>query len=403
MGSFNVSCGVSRLSIGPGTPMVLIPLVPVDTKWSDRYVGAFVVSNEGPRAANVPFTLPIFGEYNDYGTLENVEEDENTEAIEKFFGCSIGDFVDHVCRPWDADSKIGNENMPKKPLGMFVHRKVYDWMANNHQSEYDTDKNTSYNQSYVSAYLLKLCDFVEGEKSPDNSKRYNRPFKHPEIEGLTIWSDGTWIEVEMNNKKVDSWIYNPEDLVQFLKKQSLNVPEILYHFLDVPYYAHEYDKELEKLKRAQESNAGMIESFKKIGTKTEQEISEMIEALSFMEDAYGIFTFGGRYSKNDTFKKLYGESFDNPSIKDMIVKFRTFEHSLYGVNAAYLPSWNGYQCGNHRASYGLAKVVQGILEEGFNEDKKNAISDWWFGVKYNTKRIYNKWFSKKKEDKEDDE
>ena len=41
-----------------------------------------------------PLALPIMGTYNDYGGVEDIEENSNTKAIEKFFGIKIQALVD---------------------------------------------------------------------------------------------------------------------------------------------------------------------------------------------------------------------------------------------------------------------------------------------------------------------
>lgn len=123
MGSFNVACSISNLSIGPGTPTVFIPLVP--NNYADRlskddenyyqdlkdYFGKEYFDMEpweikhrvGVQSTLIysncyfnPFSLPIKGVYNDYGNLENIKKDANTKAIEKFFGITIDQFMNCV-------------------------------------------------------------------------------------------------------------------------------------------------------------------------------------------------------------------------------------------------------------------------------------------------------------------
>ncbi len=40
-----------------------------------------------------PIALPIFGEYDDYGTIENIEKDDNTKLIETITNVSIEEFI----------------------------------------------------------------------------------------------------------------------------------------------------------------------------------------------------------------------------------------------------------------------------------------------------------------------
>jgi hypothetical protein len=367
MGCFNVACGVSRISMGGGEPVVLIPLVDADDKITEKYEGAFIVTNEGPKGTFVPFTLPIFGDYDDYGSIENIQRDCNVETIEKFFNCKIEVFQNAVCRPFDGD-KIDSDKMPKKPLGMLVHRAVYDWLVNAPMSEFGGKPTTAYDSVYVSAYVLRLIGFVEGEKK-DDRQRYNRPFTHPEIPKLTVWSDGTWIEIEIDERKVNSWIYNPEDLAQFLVEHSLPVPPIIESFKNRSYYDVEYDRELEKMTKSVDMRKRIVEALTKLGkAESAESIALMINDMTTM---YDIFRFGSRYSNTDRFYEMYSHLFSDKSFKDLVVKFKTFECGLGAVNAPYMPSWNGYQCGNHYATLGLAKLVLDITQNKIKEKEES--------------------------------
>lgn len=101
MGSFNVSCGISRLSINCGDKCLILPLI-VPKSYnsnlnkivrSEYSVAPLTSMMLDPDEMYEPFCFPIRGEYNDYGSLENIEKDSNTDAIEKFMGMSIEDFV----------------------------------------------------------------------------------------------------------------------------------------------------------------------------------------------------------------------------------------------------------------------------------------------------------------------
>jgi hypothetical protein len=41
--------------------------------------------------------FPIFGNYDDYGGMEKIEEDDNTKSLEKYFGLTIQEIVDVIC------------------------------------------------------------------------------------------------------------------------------------------------------------------------------------------------------------------------------------------------------------------------------------------------------------------
>lgn len=96
MGCFNIACSISNLSIGYGERAYFIPLTP------NIYRGNHLVGVKSyltyPNSYYNPFCLPIEGYYNDYGTLENIIENENTKALEDFFGIDIESIVEIITR-----------------------------------------------------------------------------------------------------------------------------------------------------------------------------------------------------------------------------------------------------------------------------------------------------------------
>ena len=81
MGCFDQSCVVSRLPISNyrGNKCYVLPIVKND----------YMDLNSGPFCNYTPLCLPIEGEYNDYGGIENIVENEHTKFLEEFFGMDI--------------------------------------------------------------------------------------------------------------------------------------------------------------------------------------------------------------------------------------------------------------------------------------------------------------------------
>lgn len=91
MGSFSVACGMSNLPIHMGDDMGIVLL-------SKNPFG-----NNHPTSSTIydssvyfPFFAPIYGEYGDYGMMENIVADDNTATLEKFFGLPIQEIVNSV-------------------------------------------------------------------------------------------------------------------------------------------------------------------------------------------------------------------------------------------------------------------------------------------------------------------
>jgi len=114
VGSYNAACSISNISIGAGDPVAYIPLEKARYRYhigdgNDMLIYA--------RCFYAPVTLPIFGLYDDYGGVENIEINRNTEIIEEHFGIPIAEVI---------NIKRDNYEVGTISSGMFVHRKIYD-------------------------------------------------------------------------------------------------------------------------------------------------------------------------------------------------------------------------------------------------------------------------------------
>ncbi len=183
MGSWSVSCGVSNLAITAGQKVVLLPLKLVNDWDIDKYY---------------PATLPLFGEYDDYGGIEELQKDENTALIEKHFGISIDQFAEFLLNgkyTYDRDeAKAIAENFEAAEIGddvknwrfMWIDRQVYDFMVVN-LNDYEKGYN-----DYGTPEMLKRFGFkfVEKRDTFDNydPKRFNQLWKKG---NLKMFSDGT--------------------------------------------------------------------------------------------------------------------------------------------------------------------------------------------------------------------
>ena len=125
MGCFNVCCSISHLSIGYLDPVVYFPLVP--NKYSEYAVGDGNNQLLGCECFYSPATLPIFGDYNDYGSLESVERDDNVLFLEDALHCSISD----IYALYDRNKCDLHPKVQSICSGMFVHREIYDVLVAN--------------------------------------------------------------------------------------------------------------------------------------------------------------------------------------------------------------------------------------------------------------------------------
>jgi len=93
MGSFNVACSASNLSISSGTKIAFIILEPSrGYKIKDGKIPSLSMFTYNDDLYT-PVSLPIFGEYDDYGSITDIVRDGNVEAIESYFGIDIYDVI----------------------------------------------------------------------------------------------------------------------------------------------------------------------------------------------------------------------------------------------------------------------------------------------------------------------
>jgi len=252
MGCWSVHCNISKIAITAGDKCVLLPI-----KKNQYQSYQYFTWN--------PATLPIFGEYNDYGGLEDIEINNNTKLIEEYFGASIEDFVGYFTEEVtyqreDVDITTFNKHTVDEMKDwnfMFIDREVYDFMANN-----------SFNKGHLTfgnPGILKLIGFTSNGKTADS--RYTDRWMYEDKE---FWSDGTWLQTpegkgfylfsgnEKWKNSLRSYIDIPEDkmwigeksmaqLWEYLDDKTLK--EMFLPILTAEYYSGSHDAFLEELSK----------------------------------------------------------------------------------------------------------------------------------------------------------
>lgn len=102
MGHFSHNCKLTGLPITDGTPVVLIVMKHVGRlhDYSDeslqKYGHTYQCENETTRLKFNPVWFPIHGEYDDYGGMQNIVNDDNTKILEEHYDLTIQQIVDIV-------------------------------------------------------------------------------------------------------------------------------------------------------------------------------------------------------------------------------------------------------------------------------------------------------------------
>lgn len=137
MGSFNVVCSISGLSIHCGDEVIYFPLE--KTKYPSHIIGDSNNSLIYPWCIYSPITLPIYGDYGDYGTIDIDRKDpsclEHVNFLENKTGYKIENIIE-VCH-YDNDymkkpvcAREDGLDLKTVGSGMFILREIYDMMTN---------------------------------------------------------------------------------------------------------------------------------------------------------------------------------------------------------------------------------------------------------------------------------
>jgi hypothetical protein len=171
MGCFNQSCFISHLDIQHGDKCAVFPAL--KPKYGDLNDHAFQHWH--------PFCLPIYGEYNDYGSLENIEKNENTKALEKYFELTIEQIVEAICGRKDLYGKYS-------PI----------------QSLYGVAEHIR----YTPKDLEKLGFITSPKENPLKDGRNTHIITHPKLKNLVSLC---WLEEDENPyAKIIAWHNNKE-------------------------------------------------------------------------------------------------------------------------------------------------------------------------------------------------
>jgi hypothetical protein len=326
MGCFSVSCGISGISMF-SDEACLIPLVPIYKGYQPSLDVTFICENEGVRSFFKPLTLPIFGNLNGYGSLENIERDANVECIEEYFECSIKEFLEALEMFRDSDNKpFPQKLIDKKAGGMFVNREIYKHLSENIPSEkFFADYNYySVLWQYNYNFRIETIRLIGFEKVRD---------------------DGNNVICESNR-----W----PGVVIVLKERA---NQIIYkdNSYNLPYTLHKIILLLEKLTGVGLSSEEMLELEKVNKYSVEVDIyKRLLEKIRSPLDVLDNLD-------------IYEKRIDD--VKNNFCDFLTVLENMSASNRLLMPTWCGYQMGNDSGHlYMLEKTLE-ILKRRENEDE----------------------------------
>ena len=367
MGCFNVACSISNISIGAGDDVVFIPLVP-PRFGRERYNHMLIY----PYDLHNPFCLPVRGKYNDYGGLEEVVQDDNTEIVEKFLGITIEELMDCISRKgvYDTFSKMSEKFLPAFKLLANFSNKV--------------------DEAFFNAFgFIKLADIdgVITYEYGDKLLPYFITLSETEINIVDV--EGTVKgTISFEHRKLDAYLF--DDVLKVfanLSKYYVGVPEEkqdvvrLIESMSGMFIAGEiYDALIEKKYNDADSYGGtyeealdkFIEGYKeiKILEEAKDKVATSLKRMFLYESRLFNYHESWLY-----FKALYAEPIADGKLREKLLAFNNFSSNMYSMNRFYFPGMNGEQHGNHRASLVLAEKTVEILKAKIKDYEEEYFED----------------------------
>ena len=205
MGCFNLIGFHTHLPIVYGDEIILF--LGVKWKYKDIETSESYI-NFSPGSNFTPIALPIFGTYDEYGTIENIVYDENVKIIEKYFDMDIdliiGRIDDHmVGRIYEENEKEDYQLMCKK---IHNNQKAIN-LGSDYEKEYELVFTIDHKFMYNSIQELGVSTF-NFEKSIDSICELCLPWEDIS-EVYDLFSDNKIdFEFKYKNKEIDEYQYN---------------------------------------------------------------------------------------------------------------------------------------------------------------------------------------------------
>lgn len=371
MGSFNVSCFLSSLSISPAEKVSLFPIVKAN-KTNNIY--SYDTQN-----FYIPYLLPIEGTYDDYGNLADIVSNKNTRLLEKYFGLPIQEISDLITcgrkNYWDDFSNIyevfceEKETFSLKYPEFLEHfkfqylEKSKCWVfpdnidnKKNHTLEIIENPQTNIFKIVIdmtlSAYVAEYQIVSKITELISTNFNYYLGAKEKNFKKIAIFSSliPAYAKQELcnffyKNKNNLEWNYFEEKLNTIFENfiiTSQKRYELGISFLKLKHY------EIARLASNPHSLAILnlyIEHFKQL-TKEEQEEEKNKENLfaEFSLDVQNFYDFLNEHLNG--FSEIYQIPFSKGQLNKEIIKFYYFLRHMNELNKVFLPTFIGCQCGN---------------------------------------------------------
>lgn len=195
MGHFSHCCKLTGVPITGGTPATLIVMRQRARLFDNadghiaKYGSTYMCSNESTRLKFLPVWLPIHGDYDDYGGLENIQEDVNTRLLEEHYGLDIQTIVNVITSGQKDDGYDDVLKSVKKP---FVYPE--DWQEGEDHFKYyqrTQNKPMPFGGHYPQCSNDEFYIFRDGKRIKATKEQYDVDYKliHEHYAEYKKWSE----------------------------------------------------------------------------------------------------------------------------------------------------------------------------------------------------------------------
>lgn len=379
MGSFNVGCSMSNISIGAGDEVAFFLLIPNNSEWITNSLtlkpsSALIYPND---YFNL-FSFPIFGKYDDYGSICDIKKDKNVELLEHYFKAPINTLMDIVTGRkgiFDRFSSTCKHYLPYYELlddynvdltesfltaiGFKLEKDIYI----HHQCPYAV-KLIKQDQEDSTKYSYLFID-LEIDKVVEPSRNYSSCKKRSLLEDIYELT-GNVIGIDQETLEKIQLIENLSGM--FVEKSIYDA--LVKNNIDYSYYKEELDNFYEKINRT-------IQIEKQIQQIDASELlDESLKERLIIEKAFKD-PFSSLTSKevlnlmgpHHFVEKLYKEAFFSGDFEKELFDLFKFYKTAFSCNRFFFPSINGEQFGNYEASKLLLEAALKVCEQKLKRDE----------------------------------
>lgn len=361
MGSFNVGCGISNLTIHEGDRIGFQLIKPVKDYLAESKLAR---SGDGGRTfyiyctdLNQSFFPPVYGTYGDYGNIENITPSLTVDVLEELFRRPLADIINTLGRQRSIYSSHGDLNE------LYV-------TPDNRLDDY----NATEDEKYLSVGFTKKAE---------NTYEYEGYLLHTDSNRKIVAPNGAVIVDGIYGNYTDDYISvfaEKTGLYPGIAKEDWAAVKLIRELSGMFFLEEVFHNMVETLKPDWYSWGG-ADRFEKEWVFNQKLIAEASKRPE--KDFHQHFTLTdirSQLAKNTAITVEHYEYLDRFQDPAPFSELSDLYGVLTSLNRMLVPTYNGEQYGNDDASRQLNKVTDSILaerkrrydEDDYDEDEEDG-------------------------------